>query len=299
MFQYRAFGLKIASCFEFPEFMPFSFEGGADVRVRLGVSLCQFQSETQSEYFDDFGMNYQLRVKDIANYDVRGGNQINIEVKCENQLNAVRLYCLSNAFAAILYQRNLIPLHASGIVVDDKLALFLGSSGSGKSTLLMSLRQKGERIFSDDVCVPFMHGRGDVLVHASYPMIKCWGDTLDFLDAVNEEKHLLLQGRDKYGIFFHQEFHLQALAPKFLFFLEKSDHESAVRLKTLSGVEVFSKLIAEIYRGKHFREEQHGKVLFEVLTNLISQTKAFVVTRPAVENSINSLTDMVIQQILV
>ena len=301
MFQYLAYGLKIESLIEFPELFPMQFSGEADVYVRVGTSS-SIEGETvlsAEKQFDHGAQHYQLRVNGVAVYEVKAGKLISIVMLKGHQMGAVRLYCLSNAFAAVLYQRGTIPLHASGVIVDGGVAMFLGPSGAGKSTLLLYLQSQGVRIFSDDVCVPFIdEASRDVLVRASYPMLKCWSSTIDLLQAGFEKKHRLNDGIDKFGVFFHSDFDIRALPPKFLFFLEKSDKDGEVSIQSISGVEVFSRLVAEAYRGNHFREDLHKQILFDVFTQLCVQSSAFVIRRPAGIDSIDTIGKKVIQQIM-
>ena len=301
MFQYLAYGLKIESLIEFPELFPMQFSGEADVYVRVGTSS-SIEGETvlsAEKQFDHGAQHYQLRVNGVAVYEVKAGKLISIVMLKGHQMGAVRLYCLSNAFAAVLYQRGMIPLHASGVIVDGGVAMFLGPSGAGKSTLLLYLQSHGIRIYSDDVCVPFIdEASRDVLVRASYPMLKCWSSTIDLLQAGLEKKHRLQDGIDKFGIFFHSDFDIRALPPKFLFFLEKSDKDGEVSIQSISGVEVFSRLVAEAYRGNHFREDLHKQILFDVFTQLCVQSSVFVIRRPAGIDSIDTIGKKVIQQIM-
>ena len=301
MFQYLAYGLKIESLIEFPELFPIQFSGEGDVYVRIGTSS-SIEGETvlsAEKQFDHGAQHYQLRVNGVAVYEVKAGKLISIVMLKGHQMGAVRLYCLSNAFAAVLYQRGTIPLHASGVIVDGGVAMFLGPSGAGKSTLLLYLQSQGVRIFSDDVCVPFIdEASRDVLVRASYPMLKCWSSSMDLLQAGFEKKHRLQDGIDKFGVFFHSDFDIRALPPKFLFFLEKSENDDGVSMQPITGVEVFSRLVAQAYRGQHFREGVHKQILFDVFTKLSVQSAAFVIRRPAGVDSIDAVGKKVIQQIV-
>jgi len=303
MFQYLAYGLKIESLIEFPELFPMHFNGEADVYVYVSFDTWNAIKETvvvsAEKQLDEDSLYYKLTVNDIADYEVSAGKFIRITLLKEHQMDAVRLYCLSNAFAAVLYQRKTIPLHASGVIVDGGIAMFLGASGAGKSTLLLYLQSKGIPIFSDDVCVPTIDdATREVLVHASYPMIKCWLSAMDLLQIGFEKKHRLQDGMDKFGVFFHRDFDSRALSPKYLFFLEKSDNNDTVSIQPITGVEVFSRLVAQAYRGQHFRERVHKQILFDVYTKISVQSTAFVISRPNGIDSIDAVGKKVIEQIV-
>src|SRR6185436_12200791 len=55
------------------------------------------------------------------------------------------------ATAAILYQRGILPLHASAVLIDGELVAFLAPSGTGKSSLAAAFVTDGAVLFADDL----------------------------------------------------------------------------------------------------------------------------------------------------
>lgn len=223
MFQYRAFGLNIQSGIEYPEFYPTQFSGNPDVFLEHLEMVHDLNYRLAERYGHEKNDKYFFYLaKDVAAYEVSEGKFINVFVSPLAEPDAVRLYCLSNAFAALLYQRKSIPLHAAAMLIKDNLALFLGDSGAGKSTLMLYLKSKGYKVFSDDVCVPFNDFEaGQVRVHPSYPMLKCWASTINMLGLGSQRFHPLKRGLDKFGCYFHESFELKPRTPQFIFFSRK------------------------------------------------------------------------------
>ena len=301
MFQYRAFGLNIQSGIEYPEFYPTNFSGVPDICLshfemnqdwEQAIQEIKSKSDKPDKYFF-------YVVKQLAAYEISDGKFINVYVASSAAPAAVRLYCLSNAFAAILYQRDRIPLHAAAICIKDGLALFLGDSGAGKSTLLLYLKSLGYPVFSDDVCVPF-HDSEDaqVKVYASYPMLKCWSSTMTMLGLEDQLCHPLIPGMEKFGIYFHESFELQSKPPKFIFFLEHSKDSGEVDISSISGVEIFSRLVAQAYRNHHLESGEYSEQVFDVFSRLSQQVKAFVIRRPLGEETFRFIGQKVVEQIL-
>jgi hypothetical protein len=54
------------------------------------------------------------------------------------------------AHVAASRQADVVELHASAVLIGDRLALFVGPSLSGKSTLALQLLARGHRLFADD-----------------------------------------------------------------------------------------------------------------------------------------------------
>lgn len=300
MHTYWAFGLTIQSEIEFPEMHPFVLMGDADVHLMVhdaSTEAYEFPSHEHLHQPQGIG-RYVLNVKGIAAYVVEFGNQINIHLYDGADPGAVRLYCLSNAFAALLYQRGKIPLHASGIKIPSGTALFMGDSGAGKSSLLLKLGTMGWNIFTDDVCVPVQSGIGkDLLVHSSYPMIKCWPDTLEKIKLDATSAHRLRLGSDKLGFYFKGQFDLRPLKPQFVFLIEKSNVVDQFVVRRLSGKELFSRMSMQVYRNEHLDSVDKKAVMFDVLTQLAKQTTAYAIERPASQDSLEEMALAVSQKI--
>jgi hypothetical protein len=300
MHAYWAFGLTIQSEIEFPEMHPFVFEGLPDVILDAqGPSTEMDGCVGDRQQYDTTDHNrFELYVKNVAYYRVEYGRLIHVQIHAGADPGAVRLFCLSNAFAALLYQRGQIPLHASGIKIPSGTALFMGDSGAGKSSLLLKLGTLGWNIFTDDVCVPLQLGVGmDLLVHSSYPMIKSWPDTLERLKMDTTAAHRLRKESDKLGIYFNDQFDTAPLKPQFVFLIEKSDSIDQLVVTHLSGKALFSRLSMQVYRGEHLYSADRKVKMFQVLAKLASQTTAYAIERPANQDSFDEMALAITQKI--
>jgi len=208
MHQYWAYGLLVESEIAFPELLPYQFEK-ADVRIKKGKTPENLAGEDvlQRVRVSISPSEYLLKMPSIGNYYVSNGDKIIIEPVQDSDEKSIRLFTLSNAFADVLYQRNLIPFHASGIIHNNEVILFSGQSGAGKSTLLTALQQKGYTVFTDDICVLSINKEGKVQGQASYPMIKLWEDSFTKIGIENaKEENKLRPQLAKYSRFYHNVF---------------------------------------------------------------------------------------------
>lgn len=295
MFYYWAYGLTIQSEMYFPELMPIDFTEFIDVSLSLGqvpAHLGEGSGSPNKKVFID-NSSFKLYVPGIATYWAEAGASIIIEKGDEVDEDVVRLFCLSNIFAAILNQRKIFPLHAAAIKIDNYVILICGHSGAGKSTLLASLLSKGFKIFSDDVCVPLISSSGKVYMQSSYPMMKYWKDTLEGFPFLGKPDVQLRPDYHKYGIFFHNEFETKALLPSHVFFLEKSSEKVDLSLREIKGVELFQKFESNAYRGEYLIGLDLKQSHFELFTTLANQIKGYVVERSGNDNTIKELSDIV------
>lgn len=291
-FYYWGYGLKVKSEISFPELFPIEPSIDFDVSIALGL-VPRHPNEHAGNvdrrlFIDD--ARFKLIIPGIASYWASHGAEIVIQKFENSNQDEIRLFCLSNVFAAILHQRNSIPLHAASIKINNQLVLLCGDSGAGKSTLLASLIAKGYEVFSDDVSVPFLNEGNLVFMHSSYPMMKFWKD--GFSDFINGAKPdiQLRPNVDKYGVYFHDKFDFLALKPVLVFFIVKTEDKREVTVDEIKGFELFQKLTENVYRGEFLGGYDLKKYHFSLLTSLANQIKGFVIQRPDGINTVNLIS---------
>jgi hypothetical protein len=299
VFKYIAFGLTIESELIFPELFSVEFKKKADIKIKIGpipqVSSALYTIQQGAVHINN--REYHLAIPDVGKYSVSFGEFVLIEPANNCDMKKLRLYCLSNVFAAVLYQRRKIPLHASAIMVKDKLVLMCGLSGSGKSTLLASLISNGYSIFSDDICVPFSDDWNKILMYSSYPMMKFWKETIDQLPFLGEPDVQLRPELNKFGYYFHDRFIQIAVQPELVFFLEKSSQVDKVNIREINGYELFQRLEANAYRGEYLGIVDLRHEHFNLFSSLANQVRGFTVIRPEGEDSVEHITTSVIEKI--
>jgi hypothetical protein len=198
-YYYKAFGLTIASALECPELSP--AQGPAEVSIEYGQVPEALESVLeQTAWFQVNSEAFLLKVDNVAKYLVSAGKQIIIEPVPEVRDNEVRLFLLGSAFAALLQQRGLLPLHGCAVEVNGRAAIFVGPSGGGKSTLAGALHQRGYRILADDVGVISFSPAGVPFVIAAYPQIKLWADSAQLLGKNPDELRRIMDSMEKYGL---------------------------------------------------------------------------------------------------
>ena len=296
-YTYWAYGLKVGSQLPFPELLPLQNDAPCDLRIAWGAIpvIEKTLNGFHSEAYDITPTHYRITIKDVASYFVQDGKTIFIEAHENADQESIRLFCLSNAFAAALHQRKTIPIHCASLIDNGELVLILGNSGAGKSTTMASLLQQGLKPFSDDVCVP-LHGpeAGQIRLYSSYPMMKIWKETLDLVGLNSKVDRKIRPDMEKYGIYFHQSFLTEALAPKLIILLEKTEEVSTPILAALSGIELFTRLESNAYRGEYLGFSDLKKEHFMLFTQLANQARCFVLKRPASGNFVKEVAEKII-----
>jgi len=295
MFYYRSFGLTISSEIYFPELNPIDLLLTADIQIKYGEISNNINPITGfiSGRLIISPQLYFLKIEGIATYLVEGGKIITIKIEDNADLNEVRLFCLSNAFAALLHQRGQIPLHAAAFIHENELVLIMGESGAGKSTTLAAMINKGYSPFSDDICIPYFDASDQSwYAYSSYPMMKFWADSFTKvnIDKVSEGRKLK-SGLDKYGVYFHKNFITDSRKIKLLIMLEVDSQDNKVCFREINGMESFEKIQEQAYRKEYLEYESMLKDHFIQSTELAKSIKTILVSRPGNADSISSLVE--------
>lgn len=294
MYYYWGFGLTIKSEMEFPELLSFEFEK-ADVTIRIGKTPEKLNGEDVIEKVrvSISPTEYLLKVLDIANYYAGNGNEIIIESLTGADEKSVRLFMLSNAMAAILHQRNMIPLHASAVHYEDGVVLFCGRSGAGKSTTATALQKQGYKIFSDDVCV-LKEIDGQLMVLPSYPMMKLWEDSFAKVGMeMAGEEDKIRPHLPKYARWYHSEFGIDPMPVKQIFIIDPSNQAEEVSIKKAGHLEAFQELQKNTYRPVQTSTMKKRDIHFMMISKLAGVAPVAKITRPQQGNSVEALASYI------
>jgi len=296
-FRYWAYGIKVGSQIPFPELFPIEDNGPMDLDIVLG-DVPVIEKTAAGYHSADYDITpdaYRINIKDVAGYHVSEGRRIIISAESNADQDSIRLFCLSNAFAAVLHQRKTIPLHCSAILDKGELVLVFGASGAGKSTTLASLLQKGYKAFSDDVCVPVIDAKSnEIRLFSSYPMMKFWKETLDLTGYSLKTDRKIRPDMEKYGMYYHKDFLIASFKPKLIVVLEKDDKIEAPIIEPIGGIKLFQLLEANAYRGEYLGFSDLKKEHFMLFTQLANQARCFVLKRPASGNFVQEVADKII-----
>jgi energy-coupling factor transporter ATP-binding protein EcfA2 len=297
VYTYWAYGLKVGSQLPFPELLPLQNDDPCDLTIAWGPIpvIEKTLNGFHSEAYDITPTSYRITIKDVASYSVEDGKSIVIESHENADQDSIRLFCLSNAFAAALHQRKTIPIHCAALIDRGELVLILGNSGAGKSTTMASLIQHGLKPFSDDVCVPFHDPKtGKISLFSSYPMMKFWKETLDLMELNSKVDRKIRPDMEKYGIYFHQSFLTEALNTKLIILLEKSDQVSSPVLTQISGIELFIRLESNAYRWEYLSFSDLKKEHFMLFTQLANQSACYLLKRPLTGNFVDDVAQKIV-----
>jgi hypothetical protein len=286
IYTYQAFGLTISSEIEIPEFIQTT--GKSQVRISLGKVPVNISHVYKQGFRYQISKNeFLLRFKTWAQFYVEDGKNITIQSKAGVDERDIRAFILSPVIGALLHQRGMLPLHASGICYNNCAVLFAGNSGAGKSTLALAMcRNYGLKLISDDI-TSVSTQNDECFVNSSFPFVKLWQDSVEMFDMSIEDLPKIRNNVLKYKYDNSKYFIAGNFIPTNLFFIECADVKEVVILE-IKGSEKFNLLRKNIFRI-NMVEGLYSSSHFSVSLALLNSVKCYKLLRSKKESLPNKL----------
>jgi len=180
-YRYRAFGLDIGSNIQLPELPPATLRA---TELHLVIEVVAGSSEQPHGSCHELSLcndGVLLRVSNVGEFFISQGQLIRLTLAPDADVRLAKVYLLGSAMGLALYQRNLLVMHASAVLIGGRATLFVGSSGAGKSTLAASLSQHGYSVLADDLVPIAYDAQMGAVVWPGACSFKLRGDSVDSL----------------------------------------------------------------------------------------------------------------------
>ncbi|NBD26355.1 phosphoenolpyruvate carboxykinase (ATP) [Paenibacillus glycinis] len=293
---YTAFGLTIASELALPELLRETQPvGQADVHINQeDLSRAWEERRDNDDYyaFDDDG--FMLNIEGTGIYRVRGGNRIAFSPAPGASETAVRLYLLGSCMGALLFQRKLLPLHGSAVVMNGCAYAFVGESGAGKSTLAAAFLKRGFPLLTDDVIAVTLKRDKAPFVIPAYPQQKLWQESIDKL-GMRADRYLPLY-ETKYAVPVASMFCTEPVPLAGVFELVKSDKEAA-ELRHLQGLERLAKVRYHTYRPFLVHRMGLEQWHFSTSVAIVDRIRMYQLQRPTAGFTVDDLVDRILDAV--
>lgn len=296
-FLYRAYGLLVASAIELPELLP--GDGIPDILIREeSVPKRLANPQTTSRYIQtDASQTLLLLEAQVgANFLVRNGNEILVEVISRESIDAIRLAIFGYCLTALLFQRGYLVLHGNAIKTARGAVTICGNQRAGKSTLTTALYKEGFGIIADDLTAVNMQQSRPTVI-PGFPRLKLWKDTLDYFDEPIGSLTPIMPDMDKYNFPLNGSFHHQSERLVAIYIVKKSADVDEPQLRYLSGIEKFRAICSQIRSFRPEQLPQGEKWLLRMSSSLADKINVTVITRPIKGNSIDAVAALVQQDI--
>jgi hypothetical protein len=299
-FFYRAYNIPVISEIQLPSLIGIKEQELGEIEpifIKLGLVPKKLRdSANERKPFTTFNEQELLfNLPDMANYYIKDGNEIIIEPLCDNH-SEIHLNIYSNCLAAILYQRNILPFHVSGVRVGEKVLLLAAPSGTGKSTTAVKLQELGYPIFTDDTAILEFQD-GICYAKASYPMARLWQNTIEVQNIFKESEKKQIYGEaDKYAFDFHGQFITDKLPVLAIVFIESIGSE--IHIEPIQPPNRVAPLIKNIYRSQWVTGMKKHRLQHEQVMAIANHLPAYKAQRPRYKSTENTFASAIIKQII-
>lgn len=232
-------------------------------------------------------------IENVGRYQITNGNKITIEYLPNTDLEEIRKYILGSALGLLLFQRNIIALHGSSIVINNNAIIISGNIGAGKTSTTLSLVNKGYSFLTDDVASVIKDINGTYNVHHCIPYQKL---CLNTIESLGYDKNKLIQIDKIKNKYYSPEiinFTKEPKKLKSLFYLTTSNNLTTVSCSEVFGVEKFKLILSNIFRKELIPNELiKGNYIKEVL-NLSKNISVYKITRPKNGNNVEKIVNII------
>lgn len=299
MYYYFAYNCLIKSAFQFPELIPASFDLVQtcipDVTIHFGEVPVELENPTgRGVLYQASANQFLLNLDTVARYLVLNGNEIIVQPTPDALESDRRVFLLGSCIGALLHQRGVLALHASGIGSEDGAILFTGVSGAGKSTLLGELLNRGYHMMVDDVCA-VVHDENNIpTILPAYPRTRLWADAAHKL---SQDTSQMARTRPSLEKFERQVTDLfwNTPAPLRRIYHLTSTNSNDLRLEPMNRFEIFNTVRHNTYRQVFLDGLEMRKPHFDLVSSVTSSITMRRVLRPNESFLLSELADLILE----
>lgn len=285
-YTYLIGGITIESDIFFPELI--QTDKKADVQLMYGEVPEHLERNNVDFPFIEANENqYLLKLEKIGRLLVEDGTTITFQKDEKAHAHDLEKYFFSNAFGALSYQRNCIPIHGGVFIHKGKGILVSGISGNGKSTLLASLYLKGYELLSDDISNLEIKN-GKLFAQPSFPSVLLWKDTADQLNIDLNSVPKLRSDMEKYILPINEQFVATPIELKKIIILQNTEiSEQKIELKGLGKIDSLRRNAFKPWMINAFGKQKNHFIELSKIANLVQLEVFQNDKKEGIEKSIN------------
>lgn len=261
-----------------------------DIIVRYGTVPVRidFTDETNYMYTSD---RFYFYIRDLAHFFIENGNTITIEPISDSNTGLIGEYVLSIAFSVAVFQRKMILLHGSAVVMNEECIIFTGNSGAGKSSICKALVNEGYKFLSDDISVIAVDGNTP-MVQPAYPQMKLCKDAaqklIDDINVLQEAPEL----EEKMLVRKPESFSCNS-APLAAIFELIPREGCNLNIKELTGIEKLKRFMENIFFYSFINKAWVDDKIFKDSLSIIKAIRFYRIERPVGVFTVHQQVDMV------
>lgn len=292
--RYHAFGLNILSDVEIPHWR----EGVApwDVVVQDGSVARELPGATSLWEGSLLGREGAcvLDFPQAGRVLIEDGRRITVDRAKEGNPLWLATLLATTGFAAVLYQRGGLCLHASSVMHAGRAYLIMGPSGAGKSTTASALLKRGGEFISDDVTMISRSADGGFAATASFPTVRLRFDSHAEIGFGQEATPAAALFEDKVQLRYNGRVVDEPVPIARICFLETDASLTRPRVAPMLGQERVSILQRSLFRRGLARVVANPAKLAALTIALAREVEVVRLTRPTTGFALDELCALVL-----
>lgn len=296
---YTAYELNIESEIILPELLPLKDKEciKSDVCISYGkVSEDIRQAIEEGATFNFEKNKMWFFIKGVAVYYIYNGSNIIVD-RCEDyNKDYLKIFLLGSAFGMLFIQRNNVAIHGSSLIIDEKSVIFTGLSGAGKSTLSVTLRNKGYKFLTDDICAIGETLDGNFTVKPGFPQQKLCKDAMIKMEYDIDKFVRVNDDRDKYALPVGNLFYEKSVSLNAIFELTVDDVDN-VEIVKVTGSEKFLRIMKNIYLIDVIGHSGLENSYFKKCMQIANKISYYRIIRPREGFSVEQQIELIIEKL--
>jgi hypothetical protein len=135
-----------------------------------------------------------------AAFLIRHGREITVHPRPDGDPATLRVRLLGRVMAFLFRQRGWLPLHASGVLVNNECVLFLGAARAGKSTTAAAFHGLGHQVVTDDVAPVRVDTEGRCVLQSAWSFVRLRSDAQQVLNNKGDSSTAFQAGKHRYDL---------------------------------------------------------------------------------------------------
>lgn len=277
-FEYRAYGLNIASDLELPQLAEIPPGIVPDVTVKRDVAgVIPIEALGGNRFVAGVhGEDYILLWKKFGSFLVREGAEI-LYTPPHDDEDAVIAPLLGVVLGTLLHQRHVFTLHASAINYHGSAVAFVAHKGTGKSTTCANMYNRGYSLVTDDVLAVRLDDAGAFNVEPAFPTMKLNPDAIELIGEEPQELDRIVQAYEKRYFSASDRFTQNSLPLSTIYVLENGNDFS---VQELEQKDAFIQMLEHSYVVRFFGRLAAGKEHFQDCERIVKNVRIKRLVRP-------------------
>ncbi len=272
----------------------------ADVIIQIAPGESPIaKSPDRSDWarFDHSTERSLITIADIADFEVRRGQQILIWPAAGAAQKDVEVVLFGPVWATLCHQRGSLPLHASAIAAQGGIIAFAGHSGAGKSTTAALMGSLGYELITDDILPVSVSQSSGAGAWPYLRRLKLQRDAITQLALTATEPVSEALDKEKYFVRPNLAADDTWSRLEQLYLLEIDPSASSISIDRITGVDAIRVLIDQTFHFQYVVGSGRFREHLELCVQLASKIRVYRLRRPPSSNIGEELGALICAQI--